>query len=133
MFFKIGVLKNLANFTRKTSVLESLFKKTGGLKAWRFIKKRLQHKCFPVNFHKFLKTPFFTEHLRWLLLKRVCEGTSLVKILQSCHFNIFGINHRWFRKMPIKKNNEQPRLLKRLSFLLFPFSLPPMIYWKQNF
>ena len=24
--------------------------------------------CFPVNFAKFLRTPFFTEHLRWLLL-----------------------------------------------------------------
>ena len=25
--------------------------------------------CFPVNFVKFLRTPFFTEHLWWLLLK----------------------------------------------------------------
>ena len=24
--------------------------------------------CFPVNFAKFLKTPFLTEHLQWLLL-----------------------------------------------------------------
>ena len=36
----------------------------------------------------------------------VCEGTSLVKILQSCHFNVFGINHRYLGKMPIKKYNE---------------------------
>ena len=28
-----------------------------------FIKKRLLHRCFPVNFSKFLKTTFFTEHL----------------------------------------------------------------------
>ena len=28
------------------------------------IKKRLRHRCFPVNFAKFLKTPFFTEHVR---------------------------------------------------------------------
>ena len=33
------------------------------------IKKRLWHKCFPVNFVKFLRTPFLTEHLRWLLLQ----------------------------------------------------------------
>ena len=32
------------------------------------LKKRLWHRCFPVNFAKFLKTPFLTEHLRWLLL-----------------------------------------------------------------
>ena len=27
------------------------------------------HKYFPVNFANFSKTPFFIEHLRWLLLK----------------------------------------------------------------
>ena len=26
------------------------------------------HRCFPVNFAKFLSTPFFIEHLWWLLL-----------------------------------------------------------------
>ena len=26
--------------------------------------ERLWHKCFPVNFAKFLRTPFFSEHLR---------------------------------------------------------------------
>ena len=26
------------------------------------------HRCFPVNFAKFLRTPFFIEHLWWLLL-----------------------------------------------------------------
>ena len=28
-----------------------------------FLKKRLCHRCFPVNFVKFSRTPFFTEHL----------------------------------------------------------------------
>ena len=27
----------------------------------------LWHSCFPVNFAKFLRISFFTEHLRWLL------------------------------------------------------------------
>ena len=80
--------------------------KVAGLRVCIFIKRRLQYRCFPVKFRKFLRTPFFTEHLWWLLLEGVCKGTSLVKILQSCHFNIFGINHRCFRKMLIKKNNE---------------------------
>ena len=83
-------------------MLKYLFNKIKGLKAWNFIKKRLEHKCFPVKFRKFLRTTFFTEHLRWLLLEGVCERSSLVKILQSCHFNIFGMDHRCFRKMPIK-------------------------------
>ena len=28
-----------------------------------FLKKRLWHRCFPVNFTKFLRTPIFTERL----------------------------------------------------------------------
>ena len=31
------------------------------------LKKRLWHRCFPVNFAKFLRTTFFIEHLCWLL------------------------------------------------------------------
>ena len=41
-------------------MLEPLFNKVADLK------KRLQHRCFPVNIAKFLRA---TEHLRWLLLK----------------------------------------------------------------
>ena len=33
------------------------------------LKKRLLHRCFPVNFAEFLRTPFFTEYLWWLLLQ----------------------------------------------------------------
>ena len=32
-------------------------------------KKRFWHRCFSVNFAKFLRAPFFIEHLRWLLLR----------------------------------------------------------------
>ena len=59
MLFKIGVFKN---FARKTPVLESLFNNITGMKAWNFLKKRLQHKRFPVNITKFLRTAFFVEH-----------------------------------------------------------------------
>ena len=40
----------------------------GSLRPETLLKKRLWHRCFPVNFVKFLRTPFFIEHLRWLLL-----------------------------------------------------------------
>ena len=33
--------------------------------------KRPWHRCFPVNFAKFLRTSFLTEHLRWLLLSKI--------------------------------------------------------------
>ena len=33
------------------------------------LKKRPWHRCFPVNLVKFLRTPFYIHHLRWLLLQ----------------------------------------------------------------
>ena len=59
VFCKEGVFKNFAKFTRK-HLCQSLGPAT-------LLKKRLWHKSFPVNFVKFLRTPIFTEHLRWLL------------------------------------------------------------------
>ena len=38
------------------------------LQAATLLKKRLWHSYFPVNFLKFLRTPFLTEHVWWLLL-----------------------------------------------------------------
>ena len=46
---------------------ESLFNKVAGLRIATLLRKRLWHECFPVNFAKFLRIPFFIEHL-WLLL-----------------------------------------------------------------
>ena len=57
IFFRIGALKNFSNFTCKQLP-----------ETCNFIKKRLKHRCFLVKFEKFLRTPFFTEHLRWLFL-----------------------------------------------------------------
>ena len=48
-----------------------------------FLKKRLWHRCFSVNLAKFLRTPFFTEHLRWLLLYGVSSGP---------YFSVFSPN-----------------------------------------
>ena len=42
--------------------------KIQSLRSATLFKKRLWHRCFPVNFPRFLRAPFFTEHLRWLLL-----------------------------------------------------------------
>ena len=55
--------KKFRNIHRKTPVLESYFNKIAGLKACNFIKKKLQHSCFPVNIAK-LKNIFFEEHLQ---------------------------------------------------------------------
>ena len=63
MFFKTGSLKDW-QYPQKTPVLESLFEKVAGLKACNFIKKRPQHRCFPVNIAKFLRATFFNRTLQ---------------------------------------------------------------------
>ena len=39
------------------------------LKSATFLKKRLWHRCFPVSFAKFLRTPFLQNTSGWLLLQ----------------------------------------------------------------
>ena len=56
---KIHVLKSFTNFTGKHLCWSLFFNKDAGLKACKFIKKRLPHRCFPVKFTKFLRTLFF--------------------------------------------------------------------------
>ena len=73
----------------KTPVLESLINKVTGLKV-PFLKRRLQHKCFPVKFTKFFRTSFFTEHFWGLLLK--------IESLQN-----FKSESRWNKNAAVKK------------------------------
>ena len=61
MFYKTGIFKTLAKMRRKTSVLKLPFKKVKGS---NFIKKRLQHSDFSVNFAKYLTTPIFKERVK---------------------------------------------------------------------
>ena len=121
MFFKIDVLKNFADFTRKSLCWSLLLIKLQTFRPATLLKGGLQHRCFAVKFHKFLRALFFREHLQWLFLEGLCKGTSLAKILQSCHFNIFEINHRCFRKMTIKKNGHLGRNRCFNLFLRTPF------------
>ena len=77
----------LADVNKKLASLEQELKELGGkithccaipLAATRgvlqergpatLLKKRLWHRCSPVNFAKFQRTLFITEHLWWLLL-----------------------------------------------------------------
>ena len=82
MFIKIGYSEKFRKFHSKTPVLEFLFNKVAGPNVCNSIKKRLQHKCFPVKFEKFLlRAPTFIEHLRWLFLK-VMNSSSHMKVLR---------------------------------------------------
>ena len=48
---------------------ESFFKKLYVLRSTALLKKRFQHRFFPVKFATILQAHCFTEHLQWLLLK----------------------------------------------------------------
>ena len=50
------------------------------LQAWglQLYWKRLSHRCFPMNFAIFLRTPFYIKHLWWLLLKLLFNYISII-------------------------------------------------------
>ena len=52
---KKGVLKNFSKFTEKHLCVSILFNKA---ETCKFTKKEARHRCFPVNFAKFLRTPY---------------------------------------------------------------------------
>ena len=52
----------------------------------------LETRCFPVKFAKFLKTPFFTERFRWLLLP--FQVSNFCRPLRNWETNMFS-NFFW--------------------------------------
>ena len=65
---KKGVLRNFTKFTGKHLCQSLYFLK---------LQQRIWHRCFYVNFMRFLRTPFFKEHLWWLLLSESFGQKSL--------------------------------------------------------
>ena len=74
MVFTLGALKNFANFTGKTLVLGSLFTKVSGPQANKFIKKRLQNRCFHVK----LKT-----YSRALFLQNTSDEYNINEVIRA--------------------------------------------------
>ena len=60
-----------------------IFAKVADLRFATLLKRRVWHRCFPVTFAKFLRTPVFIKHLWWLLLFFCCcyihDATCLKK------------------------------------------------------
>ena len=81
------------NSQKNTFVRASLLTK---LQAWglQLYFKKNKKSCFPVNFVKFLRTPFFKEHLWWLLLS-----------LAICCL-IFSVPHVTFKGIKTNKKIE---------------------------
>ena len=97
-----------------------------GLRPATLLNNRLSHRCFLVNFVKFLRTCFLTEDLWWLLLypmKMVFSDEKLQKV------NVALLKKRlWHRCIPVNF----------VKFLKTPFHRTPLgdcffIRWKWFF
>ena len=75
-------LKKIRNIYRKTPVLESPFNRLSGCKTCNFLKKRLRHRCFPLNIAKFLRVP---------ILMKICEQLLLLFLLLTVNISSYGL------------------------------------------
>ena len=59
-----------------------LFNKLKVFQAWpaTLLKKRLRHRCFPVNFAKFLRTPFFIKQL-WVTASAIFTKSFSLRLI----------------------------------------------------
>ena len=70
--------------------------------------KRLWHRCFPVNFAKFLITPFLTEDLRWLFLNKIAGWRDL---RFSCDFCETAFLWNTYKRLLLSLGNPSRLLL----------------------
>ena len=82
VFSRNGALRNFTKFTEK-HLCQSLFFKKVASRPVTLLKKRLWHKCFSVNFVKFLRTPF--SHLLLFVPLRL-EGVETLKYCCAVNF-----------------------------------------------
>ena len=92
VFCKKGILRNFQKFTGKHLCQSLSFNKVAGLRFATLLKKRLWHRCFPVNFVKFLRTTFSQNTsgrlLLWIFWLRYSFPYLL---LYLCTYNIVGL------------------------------------------
>ena len=85
--------RNFARFTGKHLCRSLLFNKVAVLRPETLLKRRLWQRCFPMNFVKFLKTPFLlSKSIDWFL----CDGNfnELIKvILATLLYQLFSFFH----------------------------------------
>ena len=132
VFCKKDVFKNFAKFTGKHLCQSFFFNRVFRSQPATFLKKRLWDRCFPVNFVKFLRLSFLTEHLRWLLLHGVLYLHESIKVSFLFHFQLIKITQflmiRKYEVLFFPKNqpvNKQPRL-ERKKINKLPFKQVPV-------
>ena len=116
VFCKKGVLKNFAKFTGKNLCQSLFFNKVADLRPTTLLKKRLWHRCFPVNFAKFFRTSFLTEHFHWPPLSlRLNLTRSALKCFEQLTCKRSTLNGH------ISKNKNKCRAKTKIFRKLFNF------------
>ena len=92
MFCKKGVL-SFAKSTGKHLCQSLFFNKVAFKKPATLFKKRLWHRCFPVNFAKFLRTPILKNICKLLLRSHTyCRHWFLhASKISKIHYNLFTL------------------------------------------
>ena len=111
-------LKKIHKIHRKTLFSESLFNNVARLQLETLLKKRLQCRCFPVNFAKYFRTKFLAEQF-WV----TCSSSSKYKFnlssgfvygeckqikltTQTSHFFNMSLLNKWCLWKPHNFNNK---------------------------
>ena len=84
--------------------------------------KSFWHRCFPVNFAKFLRTPCFIEHLWWLFLLVQNPGPFLIYQPTAIYQKSIMMSLWLFTPLKVFtktiKNNEDHRIILGLSKII---------------
>ena len=81
-------LKNFTKFTGKHLCWSLFFNRVSGLRPATLLKKRLQQRCFPVNFATFLRTPSLQNTSRKLLLFPIHLTVSFCEKFLYIYWNL---------------------------------------------
>ena len=71
------------------------------LKPTTLLRKRVWHRCYPVNFAKFLRTSFLTEHLCWMIIIRVIQNVYFKSEVQTLGENFLKFVCHLFSKLTL--------------------------------
>ena len=122
IFLKIGILKSFTNFTGK-HLCWSLFLKNLQAEGLQLHIKRIQHRCFPVKFAKFLRTPFS--------FRTPSETASASPVAASVFFKV--LFNSYFATLLWRTNNfffSTLRLMyKKTNSFVYKFVVNCRVFW----
>ena len=113
----------------KKSPVPLFFNKVTGLSPATLWKKKLWHRCFPVNFVKFLRTPFLQKTSERLYLPVFSKHVNIVAD-RFFSEQLKAILGDCYRKPTMDNNKHQRSSEKPLYFLiLFHYFCSVLLFW----